>query len=147
MKSISERLTHARELKGWSKSKLAIASGLTPSAIGNIESGIRQARASLLPIAKALEINYEWLANGVGAMKPTTTHYDLLAEAPTFALPTRKPEDEFSPLATLLARMFDKIPEDDLLGRSQAFNAASIEIRAVLDAKHPAPAVFGKTAQ
>lgn len=71
--------------------------------------------------------------------------YKLMGEAPVFALPGRKPEDAFSPLAMLLARMFDKIPEDDVMGRSQAFNAASIEIRAVLDANRPKPVGQQKT--
>lgn len=58
-------------------------------------------------------------------------------DASVIQLPEKKPGDQFSPLGMMLAQMFDRIPEDDLIGRSQAFSAASIEIRAVLDAPNP----------
>ena len=62
-----------------------------------------------------------------------------------YDLPERKPEDKFSPLALLLAQVFDMIPESDLIGRAQVFSSASIEIRALLDAAKPqAPADSGK---
>lgn len=128
MKTISERLTHAREKKGWSKSRLATASGLTPSAIGNIESGIRQSKASLVPIAKVLDVSYEWLANGKGPMETTTKHYELVAEPGEYKL-------DLTSSARELGKLFDLIPETDLIKRGRAYNAASAAILDVLQEK------------
>jgi phage repressor protein C with HTH and peptisase S24 domain len=66
--TIAERLKHARALKGWTQTQLAVASGVSQGTIGNIESGARQALASLVPIAEALGINYKWLAHNEGSM-------------------------------------------------------------------------------
>lgn len=68
MKTVAERLKKARERKEWSQAQLAAAAGLSQSTIGNIESGIRQARGSLPELAKVLGVSYEWLANGVGEL-------------------------------------------------------------------------------
>lgn len=66
MPTIAERLKRARAEKGWTQGRLAAASGVSQGTIGNIESGARQSRASLNPIAEALGVNYKWLADGVG---------------------------------------------------------------------------------
>lgn len=66
VKTISERLKHARERRGWTQGKLAVTAGLSQGTIGNIESGARQAKASLIAIAEALGVNYKWLAEGQG---------------------------------------------------------------------------------
>lgn len=68
MKTIAERLKHARESRGWSQSHLAVAAGKSQSTIGNIEANLREGRASLPQIAKALGISHEWLADGEGEM-------------------------------------------------------------------------------
>lgn len=68
MKTIAERLKHAREAKGWTQSQLAAASELSQSTIGNIESGAREGRGSLPKLAKALSISHDWLADGEGEM-------------------------------------------------------------------------------
>jgi phage repressor protein C with HTH and peptisase S24 domain len=67
VKTIAERLKHARAAKGWSQGQLAAAAGLSQGTIGNIESGARQAHASLIAIAEALGVSYKWLANGEGS--------------------------------------------------------------------------------
>lgn len=122
MKTIAQRLTHARELRGWNKSKLALASGLTPAAIGNIEAGTRQAKASLHQIAKALSVSYEWLANGEGPME-LPKHYELAGDTGSYSL-------DVTPPARELAKLYDLIPETDLVKRARAYNAAS---QAILD--------------
>jgi transcriptional regulator with XRE-family HTH domain len=126
MKNIAERLTHAREAKGWSKSKLAAAAGVTPSAIGNIESGIRQAKASLHPIAKALGVNYDWLANGIGEMASTSQQEPVI------------PYTGPSSLGRELALVFDMIPESEPLKRAKAYALATSAIVAVLQGENVA---------
>lgn len=68
VQTIAERLKHARALKGWTQGQLAAASDVSQGTIGNIESGQRQARASLVKISRALGVHYDWLADGVGDM-------------------------------------------------------------------------------
>jgi len=70
-------------------------------------------------------------------------HYKMDVAQPVIQLKDNRPAIPFSPLAELLARLFDKIPESDDLGRSLAFNAASVEIHQVL-AKHLAGSDSGK---
>lgn len=132
MNKIAQRLKEARERKGWIQVQLAVAADVSPGTIGNIESGARQGKGSLPQIAKALGVNHDWLANGVGEMLPKT-----------------QPEDASSPpsgpstQAALLALLFDKL-ENDVVLRAQVFNKASeIIINTIqgTDAQqHPAPA-------
>lgn len=65
--TIAIRLKAARSRKGWTQGQLAAAAGVSQGTIGNIESGKRQAKASLIPIAEALGVHYKWLAEGEGA--------------------------------------------------------------------------------
>lgn len=117
MKTVAERLQHARDLKGWSQAQLAAASGLSQSTIGNIEAGTRKAKGSLPEIAKALGVNHDWLANDIGDMKGV---------APSI------PYSEPSHLGRELALVFDMIPESDTLKRSKAYSLAVGAIAAVL---------------
>ena len=119
MKTVAERLQHARDLKGWSQAQLAAASGLSQSTIGNIEAGTRKAKGSLPEIAKALGISHDWLANGIGDMKGE-------------AAPPSIPYSEPSNLGRELALVFDMIPETDTLKRSKAYSLAVGAIAAVL---------------
>ncbi len=80
MKTIAERLRHARDEKGWSQAHLASAAGVSQSTIGNIEAGIRQARGSLPQIAKALGVSHDWLADDDGPMKTNLPVNHLVAE-------------------------------------------------------------------
>jgi transcriptional regulator with XRE-family HTH domain len=68
MKTIAERMKHARGLKSWTQPQLAVAAGVSTGTIGNIESGARQAKGSLPQIAEALGVNLKWLAYGEGDM-------------------------------------------------------------------------------
>lgn len=70
MKKISERLKYARDLRGLTQAQLAAASGVSTGTIGNIESGLRQAKGSIPQIAEALRINYKWLSEGEGEITP-----------------------------------------------------------------------------
>ncbi|CAB4126102.1 LexA SOS-response transcriptional repressors (RecA-mediated autopeptidases) [uncultured Caudovirales phage] len=66
--TISERLKHARKLKGWSQEQLAKAAGVNQSTIGNIESGLRKSPRELLAIAACMEVKPEWLKWGTGEL-------------------------------------------------------------------------------
>lgn len=87
MRTLAERLTWAREQKGLTQETLGKLSGVSQSTIGNLESGIRFSARKIVDIAKALDVDPMWLANGEGepvpsvpgtssASKPTTTAPD-----------------------------------------------------------------------
>lgn len=71
METIAHRLKHARQVKGWTQGDLATAAGLSQGTVGNIETGSRQAHASLIKLADALGVEYHWLAYGQGPMTST----------------------------------------------------------------------------
>lgn len=108
MNKISLRMKEARTRKGWNQAQLALAAGVSPGTIGNIESGTRQAKGSLPQIAKALGISHDWLANGEGEMM------DGQASA-------ADGEPGPSSQAALLAMLFDRL-DNDLLLRAQVYN-------------------------
>ncbi|NQW92667.1 MAG: LexA family transcriptional regulator [Polaromonas sp.] len=62
--NISERLKEAREAAGLKQQELATAAGVSQGTIANIESGLRKNPRELLAIAKALNVQPEWLKNG-----------------------------------------------------------------------------------
>lgn len=95
MKTIAERLKHAREIRGWTQTQLAIAAEVSTGTIGNIESGVRQAKGSLPQIAEALSISHKWLANGTGDMKISSDWpFDLFTPA-DYLLLSEKERHEF----------------------------------------------------
>lgn len=77
VKTIAERLKHARLLRNLSQGDLAAKVGVTQSAIGNIESGARRRPRDLVAIAAALHVSPEWLETGKGeepaVLIPTST--------------------------------------------------------------------------
>jgi transcriptional regulator with XRE-family HTH domain len=132
MNKISDRLKEARSQKKWNQAQLALAAGVSPGTIGNIESGTRQAKGSLPQIAKALGVSHDWLANGEGGMlgNPAQDRASDESQGP-------------SSQAALLAMLFDKLPEDLVL-RAQVFNWASQSIidtiQGIEPAQNPTPA-------
>lgn len=64
--SIGSRIREQRCEIGWSQVQLADEAGVTQSAIGNIESGLRQRPRELVSIARALRVSPEWLETGKG---------------------------------------------------------------------------------
>ena len=132
MTKVATRLKDARSQKGWNQAQLAVAAGVSPGTIGNIESGARQAKGSLPQIAKALGISHDWLANGEGAMKG----------APSQSAASDPPSP--SSQAALLAMLFDRL-DNDLVLRAQVFNRASQLIINVIqgidEPQTPAPAI------
>lgn len=64
--TIGSRIKEARGALGWSQVQLAEEVGVSQSAIGNIESGLRQRPRELVSIAKALQVSAAWLETGTG---------------------------------------------------------------------------------
>jgi transcriptional regulator with XRE-family HTH domain len=69
---IGERLKIARESAKISQSALARATKITPSAISQLELGMtkKPSASNLLPLAKALNVDPNWLITGKGDMRP-----------------------------------------------------------------------------
>ncbi len=93
--TFSHRLRNARVLQGWTQKDLAVASGLSQSAIGNYESGQRAQPSSraLLSLTQALGVQPLWLSSGEGPMlnaSPSSSRFERLAVAGV-------PEDDTAP--------------------------------------------------
>ncbi|MGA8417679.1 MAG: MEDS domain-containing protein [Candidatus Dormiibacterota bacterium] len=69
---IAENLKSARERMGWSREALAYHSGLSWSAIAQIESGRRQEIrvSSLVALASALGVSVDYLVGGAATVSP-----------------------------------------------------------------------------
>lgn len=67
--SLSLRLIKARSAMGWSQQGLAEVSGVAAAQISRYESGRSAPRPEVVAkLARALGIQFEWLANGVGLL-------------------------------------------------------------------------------
>ena len=108
MKTIAERLVFARKSKGptWTQRHLAVSAGVSTGTIGNMELGLRGATGSIpgtLPqIAKALGVNFDWLAYGTG-----DTHQAASAPVPD----RREPEPALSADAVYVVHWLNKIKD------------------------------------
>ncbi|WP_353173173.1 helix-turn-helix domain-containing protein [Paracandidimonas soli] len=71
MKNFANRLRYAREMRGLTQTELAKASGISQSAIANYENGTRKTAKNIFKLAKALQLNPLWLAEGVLPMEPS----------------------------------------------------------------------------
>jgi transcriptional regulator with XRE-family HTH domain len=69
LRTIAERMKELREARGWSQEQLAEKAGVTQGTIGNIESGLRKQPRQLLALAKALDVEPDWLQSGQGPMR------------------------------------------------------------------------------
>lgn len=69
MSTFSDRLRQTRAQRGWTQKELAEISGLTPSAIGNYESGQRlhPSAAALLRLSEVLGVTPAWLSQGTAS--------------------------------------------------------------------------------
>ena len=70
MNTPAERLKYARKLKGLNQVQLAEKAGVATGTVGNIEAGTRGIKASALALARALDVNPDWLATGESPMTP-----------------------------------------------------------------------------
>lgn len=69
MKTLQERLKHARTSKGMSQADLGKAIGKSQSAIAALESGRNRESTNIASISRVLGINALWLETGQGDMK------------------------------------------------------------------------------
>ena len=108
MKTIAERLVFARKSKGpiWTQRHLAIAAGVSTGTIGNMELGLRGATGSIpgtLPqIARALGVNFDWLAYGTGDISPAD---------PTPTHDRREPQPTLTPDAAYVVYWLTKVKD------------------------------------
>ena len=77
VKTFSDRLKHARLLRGHTQKTLARLTRLSQSAIGSYESGLRHSSRSLRKLAQVLKVELEWLETGKGPMELPMESYDL----------------------------------------------------------------------
>lgn len=66
VKTIAERLVHARERAGLTQEQLAAAARVSQGTIGNIESGLRKRPRDIIAIADAVGVRPQWLETGKG---------------------------------------------------------------------------------
>ncbi|OZI62613.1 helix-turn-helix domain-containing protein [Bordetella genomosp. 11] len=69
MKKFSDRLRHARSLRGYTQAEVARLAGLSQSAVASYESGERKSSRALFKLAAALGVEAQWLDTGKGPME------------------------------------------------------------------------------
>jgi len=69
VKTFSERLRYARELRQISQKQLAKAVNLSQGAISNYETRVRESSRETLRLAMALQVSPLWLGEGIGSME------------------------------------------------------------------------------
>lgn len=92
MKTLAERLIWARQQKSlrenidFTQADLALKAGVSQGAIGHLESGRTSTSRSITSIARALDVDPVWLADGKGeafpkewgAVPPSTEHLNVV---------------------------------------------------------------------
>ena len=112
---------------------VATAAGCSRQNIGmiltNAQGDQKLSTESHARVAAFLKVNPDWLLDGSGT-KDGAKHYVLQGEPGKY-------KSGVSPEAERLARLFDLIPETDLIKRARAYNAASAAILDVLQGNQP----------
>lgn len=131
MTTLKERLEEltANLPRGW-KADLARHCKISPVSVNDWTSGKSKSidGSYLTFAADFFNVNPHWLATGEGEKTKRITQEVL------HTLPPPTPQDKFSPMAQMIAKMYDKIPESDVMGRIQAFNVSTTEIQRILAA-------------
>ncbi|WP_263915135.1 helix-turn-helix domain-containing protein [Achromobacter sp. 79A6] len=122
MKTFSDRLKHARLLRGHTQKTVARLARLSQSAIGSYESGLRHSSRSLRKLAQVLKVELEWLETGKGPMELPMEGYDLSDTLPpstgvSESLPrpaARRPRPQAPwPFPNIAPAQFDTLTPDD----------------------------------
>jgi transcriptional regulator with XRE-family HTH domain len=72
MSTLKDRLAEARAESGLSQAQLAKAVGAGQSTIASIENGRNKGSSLFLDLARALNVNVEWLMDGTGHKRTST---------------------------------------------------------------------------
>ncbi|MGS1008686.1 helix-turn-helix domain-containing protein [Achromobacter anxifer] len=139
MKTFSDRLKHARLLRGHTQKDLARLARISQSAIGSYESGLRHSSRSARKLAQVLKVEAEWLETGKGPMELPVDGYDLSNTLPTpgVAEPVPRPGGRPRPMApwpfpNISPSQFESLTADDRLileSITQAYIEKTILIR------------------
>lgn len=121
MKTFSDRLKHARLLRGHTQKTLARLTRLSQSAIGSYESGLRHSSRSLRKLAQVLKVELEWLETGKGPMELPMESYDLSDTLPATGVSEPLPRAIARrgrplapwPYATISPAMLDTLTAED----------------------------------
>ncbi|MEN4920010.1 helix-turn-helix transcriptional regulator [Achromobacter spanius] len=120
MKTFSDRLKHARLLRGHTQKTLARLVRISQSAIGSYESGLRHSSRSARKLAQVLKVEVEWLETGKGPMELPMDGYDLSNTMPVsgVAESTPRPGGRARPMApwpfpNISPSQFDSLTSED----------------------------------
>lgn len=95
---LKDRLTKTRAAMGWSQQELAEASGVAAAQISRYESGRSEPRPEVIgKLAKALDVQFDWLARGVGPVEGGNPERKLPAGSK--ALPLDLSDGEYDRIA------------------------------------------------
>jgi transcriptional regulator with XRE-family HTH domain len=79
--TLAERMKQAREKSGLTQTELAKKVGVSQGTIANLESGFRKQPRNLLALARALNVDADWLDGGKASYRsPELTNPPLAAE-------------------------------------------------------------------
>jgi len=117
VKTFSDRLKHARELRHHTQKTLARACGLSQSTISSYENGQRRASRSFRKIAQVLRVELDWLETGKGPMEKRET-YSLPDMAGAHTLresdgPISKPAPPTWPFPSVSPMLIDALSASD----------------------------------
>lgn len=91
--NIGDRIRAERKDKNWSQEELARRSGVSQGLISQFENGINKGSQHLTSLARALDVEPDWLEKGKGSKKrretnaPLSLHYPPLLEDTLAVIP------------------------------------------------------------
>jgi transcriptional regulator with XRE-family HTH domain len=112
MRESGMRLRHARKARGMTQTDLAKASGVKQASISQLETGESKSfrGATLLSLARALNISPDWLSHGRGPMErrdvPLTDKAVAVAQA--WQRLTPEMQDKIADMILTMAEQSDK---------------------------------------
>lgn len=87
--TLGERIRHARSLRGLSQTQLATMGGIKQPSMSDLETGETKEpmATTLIALANALRVRYEWLAHEEGPMEEYVGNPSMAVRARETALP------------------------------------------------------------
>lgn len=76
---MGDRIKAERDKHSWSQATLAQRAGVSQTTITDLERGISAATTKLIPIARALNVNPNWLETGRGTRDPVQSEGKYIA--------------------------------------------------------------------